>query len=490
VSPSRPAASGHPAFAPAYPGEPAADRSPHRVATFILLVYLLLVMSRVVEVLPVLLGINPHLTLILMVVCLLGALLTGGLVKAAKTPVVILFTALTFWFMLATLSSQWRGGSVRTLVFFWASSYACVLLLPSLVSTLDQCRKVCYVLAFSLVPIGLVTLSSQTQIQGRDSALFGTLGNPNDLAFSMLLLIPFAILLIQSESLLNWKTIVCVVAIIYALVKTLRTGSRAGVLTMLICFVILLLNAQMKTKVKMIVAAALIAIAAVPFVPSTVLLRYATVFSGTSYESAMSADEVSAVQSTRFRKMLFEESVRLMVEHPLFGVGPGVFSAALAGEQEKKGENQSWHEAHNSFTQMGSEAGFPATAIYIAILIYCLKRTISIYWSTKDDPKRIAICRMAGALTMALIVYTICAAFGNYGYSFQFPVIAGLVQAFDICVRRETAVAAPAPAPALVVSAPQLRPVAAPATPLGGSPAVNPRVPIHVRHRRIRNNRV
>jgi O-antigen ligase len=450
------------------------DRSPHPLATGILLVYLFLMMSRAVEMLAVVLHVNLHLTMILMFVSLVGAILTGGLLSALKTPVVVMFTALTCWFLVTIITSQWRGGSFMTISNYWIPSYACVLLVPSLISTLDQCRKVCYALAFSLIPILWATVAFQAQVQGRDETFFGTLGNPNDLAFSLLLLIPFAVLVIKSESVLSWKTILCALAIVYALIKTLRTGSRAGLLTIVICFVILFLSGKMKTKVAMFGVAALIAVISVAAVPRDILLRYATVFSGTSGEAGMSADEYSAVESTRARKLLFQESVRLMLEHPLFGVGPGIFSAALAGEQKQLGQRQTWREAHNSFTQLGCEAGIPALGLYLAALLYCMTRTIRVYRRARADPNQIVICRVAATLVMALTIFIICGAFGTYSYSFHFPVLAGLAQAFYVCASKEMNPAA--------VFVPRLQTRSA-------TPTLHSQVPKYVRNSRIRHNR-
>jgi O-antigen ligase len=190
----------------------------------------------------------------------------------------------------------------------------------------------------------------------------------------------------------------------------------------------------------------------------------------------MSVDEVSAVESTRARKILLQDSLYLMLEHPVFGVGPGIFSAALATEQEKQGAVQTWHEAHNSFTQMGSEAGLPGIIIYLVLVIYSLQRSISIYRRTKKDPNRIMISRMAGTLAMSLIIYVICAAFGNYAYTFHLPVLAGLVQALDVCVRKEMTIA-----PAVVPAPPPMH---------SGIPTLQRQVPNYVRNRRLRDRRV
>src|ERR1700676_2259187 len=114
------------------------DRSPHPLATGILLVYLFLMMSRGVEMLAVVLHVNLHLTMILMLVSLVAAIFTGGLLSALKTPIVVMFTVLTCWLMVTIITSQWRGGSFMTITNYWIPSFASVLLVPSLISTLDQ----------------------------------------------------------------------------------------------------------------------------------------------------------------------------------------------------------------------------------------------------------------------------------------------------------------------------------------------------------------
>ncbi len=427
--------------------------------------------------LPALIGVNLHLAIVLMGACLIAALLTGGLLPSVKSPVVLMFTALTGWLMLATLASQWRGGSVVALIM-WAPSFACVLVLPALISDLAQLRKSFYVLAFCLVPILITTVMLQSQQEGRDNTVYGTLSNPNDLALHLLLLIPFAAFVMKRESILSWKTIVCAAAVVLAAIKIVRTGSRAGLLSILVCLIILFVIGKLTTKIKMLGAAGLIAILAFTFVPTPILLRYTTVLDGTTLEEGMSATERSAVESTRARKMLFQESVRVMFEHPLFGVGPGIFSAALAGEQQKQGELQSWHEAHNSFTQIGSEAGLPAFFLYLGILIYSFKRTVSIYRRTRLDPNQKVISQMAGTLAMALVIFGIGATFGTYSYTIHLPVLAGLVQAFDLYLRNQKT-GGPAP-----IAAPQ------PMRPAMPAPALTPQVPNYVRNRRLRDRRV
>ncbi len=468
-------------YSPYYSARPV-QASQNRLGTTFLIIFLFLEMSRLVETLTGFVRVDLHLAIILMSICLLAAVFTGGLMDSLRTPVVVMFILFTCWLMLATLTSQWRGGSVATLTI-WVMSFGFALVTPALITSLDQCRRVFYAFAFALWPILAATLLFSSKGEGRDETTFGTLSNPNDLALHLLVLIPFAGFVMSRESWSNWKKLVCVPAVLFALIKIFRTGSRAGVLSIVVCLLILFLLGKVATKMKMVGAAGLLVAIFLASVPDNILLRYSTILSGTSYEDSMSITERSAVESTRARKMLFEESFRLTMEHPLFGVGPGIFSAALAGDQAKRGENQSWHEAHNSFTQISSEAGIPAFLLYTGILLYSLKRSASIYFSARKDPNRKLIAEMSGTLATALLIFGIGATFGTYSYTIHLPILAGIVQAFDVCMRRELKNPQPAaPSPQLPQAARLSTPIAVPKSP--------PRVPNYVRHRRLRDRRV
>ncbi len=82
---------------------------------------------------------------------------------------------------------------------------------------------------------------------------------------------------------------------------------------------------------------------------------------------------------------------------------------------------------------------------------------------------------MSAALFMALVIYAVCATFGNYSYSFQFPILAGLVQAFDVCVRKE------------MNTTPSIALTRLPTRPVASTP--NPQIPTYVRNRRLHHNR-
>src|SRR2546427_9352704 len=49
---------------------------------------------------------------------------------------------------------------------------------------------------------------------------------------------------------------------------------------------------------------------------------------------------------------------RVSLEHPLFGVGPGNFGIVSGN----------WHETHNTYTQLSSEAGIAALILFLLIM--------------------------------------------------------------------------------------------------------------------------
>src|ERR1700746_2907348 len=64
------------------------------------------------------------------------------------------------------------------------------------------------------------------------------------------------------------------------------------------------------------------------------------------------------------RSILLKESLHLMMQHPLFGVGPGNFPV----------ETQEWRVAHNTYSELGAEAGVPAILLFLVLLIMSLRK--------------------------------------------------------------------------------------------------------------------
>ena len=128
-------------------------------------------------------------------------------------------------------------------------------------------------------------------------------------------------------------------------------------------------------RVPLAIMALLLAVAAAVFAGSGALDRYKTIFLSGDTVYYANTTEKSAALSTLSRKELFLSSVRLTFHHPLLGVGPGMFQIADAKDSEERKHPASWHQTHNTYSQISSEDGLPALFFYGAAMFFCFKAT-------------------------------------------------------------------------------------------------------------------
>jgi O-antigen ligase len=79
---------------------------------------------------------------------------------------------------------------------------------------------------------------------------------------------------------------------------------------------------------------------------------------------------------------LLLKSIEGAVTHPLLGVGPGLFTVYTGQEAEKEGQFYGWGAAHNTYTQIASEGGFPAFGLFLTALITSLRGVIRVRRAT------------------------------------------------------------------------------------------------------------
>jgi O-antigen ligase len=110
--------------------------------------------------------------------------------------------------------------------------------------------------------------------------------------------------------------------------------------------------------------------------------------------------------SLEARRELLKDSLKLMAKHPIFGVGPGNFSSYTL----------TWRVAHNTYTELGAEAGVPAVFLFLLMLGLTLRkirrvRKLPGYESSED------IRLWASALWAAMAAYMAGALFASTEYN-------------------------------------------------------------------------
>jgi O-antigen ligase len=175
----------------------------------------------------------------------------------------------------------------------------------------------------------------------------------------------------------------------------------------------------------------LLAVADSVFSGSGALDRYKTIFQSGDTVYYANKTEESAALSTLSRKELFMSSLRLTIQHPVLGVGPGMFPIADAKDAGEKKQAASWHQTHNTYTQISCENGLPALFFYSAALFFCFKVTRVVRLGAAAHPELRPYGDMAFCLRLSLVAFTVTAIFASNAYSFYFPLLAGLCAALE-----------------------------------------------------------
>jgi O-antigen ligase len=178
----------------------------------------------------------------------------------------------------------------------------------------------------------------------------GIFENPNDLAINIGINFPFAFaFFLRARGLRKafWGG-----AMLIMLYGVMLTYSRSGFLALALAAMIALWEFGIKgRRFYLIFAAVLLLIGAVAFAPENYSERLQSIFIG---RISGSNDRGSA----EARTALLKYSIQEMLEHPLVGVGPGNFQVV----------NGVWRVAHNTYSEMGAEAGIPALILFFLVL--------------------------------------------------------------------------------------------------------------------------
>jgi O-antigen ligase len=420
--PGRPAVPGAGLF-PAAPSTSAVAFTVFHILGFwSLLAFLVVAFSRVNEFIPI-----PYAVKTPILICLAMGFLTAGLFRAMTSRPGMLLFMLTFWMCLSTPFSIWKGGSVRLLMETWLISLLIFFAISGAIHSLDQVRKAMYAMAAASFLIML--LSFRFGGGERLSFAWGTLGNPNDFAAYLLLGTPFCFYVFFDQSKLSLLKVGAVVGLLGIFILSLRSGSRAGFVTILGITLVMFWKLSLANKVKLMIVGLVAAPLLVPFVPSATWQRLTT-FGSAEAEARAENPEVGAASTSYYaRRRLLTDAIELTVRNPLLGVGPGQFAPAAAGMSAAEDVTAMWRETHNTYLQLSSECGLPALALYLALLSYCFRSMTALRRGAVHRPELASIVTMANCIYMAAAVFAFVALFGSYGYTMMLPAYAAFAEA-------------------------------------------------------------
>jgi O-antigen ligase len=216
--------------------------------------------------------------------------------------------------------------------------------------------------------VALVTVASLVVRHTMDGRLMGIqngiLQNPNDLAINIAINFPLCMAFMFAGK-GGLRKVVWAFALFCMMYAVVATYSRSGMIAMIITCVICLWEFGIKgRRVALLMSAAMIGVISLGVVLATpkYLGRMESLFHTVNVES--NTLESRAQGSVEARSELLKEGIRLTLEHPVFGVGPGNFPVVT----------EAWRVAHNTYVELGAEAGIPGLLLFVAMLLASIRK--------------------------------------------------------------------------------------------------------------------
>ena len=368
----------------------------------------------------------PHLLLILAGITFSAALLNGTFRRSVLSVPGMLLLGITGCMCLSIPFSVWRGGSFRFFTQEWLKSLMVFFLIASTITAYSQCRKAILALSASCIVLLLIVLRMGSAGGGRLALRYGTLANANDLAMFLLIGLPFCLFALTTRARYSPARFVLLVTMVTIVIQSLKTGSRAGLVTLVVVVGLVFWKLSALNKVKLAAVAGVTAVLVAVLVPDAILQRLQVYGAGEA--SAENIEVNRASTSFAARRRLLQDGIYLTSHHPLLGVGPGMFAVGAQQKAVAEGSQEQWQVAHNSYIEIASECGIPALLLYLAILGYCLRTCLAIRKAAKDDPAQQELWMMASCLLLLTVLFAVAGIFSSLNYSILLPTLAGLIE--------------------------------------------------------------
>ena len=300
-------------------------------------------------------------------------------------------------YLRAFLSPVWRGGAVTGTMDF-SKIYIAWVLVFLLITTFDRLRRIISIQTFSVVVVCAVSLVKGHSTPRLDGVLGGIYGNPNDLAFAIVLSLPFALaFMVTARNAVIKVFWLC--GMLMMAVAIFMTASRAGFIDLVISGSVTLYYFAIKGKRPyLIVATALVGVVVMAAAGGKLYDRFA----------AMSGEAYGSYED---RKYLMVRAVEAIEHYPIFGIGVNDFVSY---------SSPIWREVHMTYLQIGAEGGIAVLILYL-MFFWRGFRNLKILRQTKNlDPD---IVLFIGALQGSLVGFVVGACFAPEAYQF-FPYFA------------------------------------------------------------------
>jgi hypothetical protein len=338
-----------------------------------------------------------------------------------------LLAMIVLLFLWAPLSPVWRGGAIVHNFEFGKVYFAWVLTFL-LVTTVARLRRLIFIQAGSVALISVISVVKGSSHPRLEGVLGGIYSNPNDLAFAIVLTLPFVLLLLLTSK-SPIRKFAWGISLIMMMYTLFLTASRAGFIDLLVAAPVALWFFGVRGKRPMLIVTTVVLGGLMLVVAGKHLEERFMAISGNGIDSGM---EQSAYGSFQDRQYLMKRALTGIMEYPITGVGAGDFPSYSG----------IWREVHMTYLQIGAEGGIPVLILYLLFMFSGFTNLSKLKKKPNLDPE---VKLFIGALTSSLVGFMVGASFAPEAYQF-FPFFTiAYVSALNATVEEQSAGNTPAP---------------------------------------------
>lgn len=324
----------------------------------------------------------------------------GDLPREAK----YFFGIIGMLFISALLSPIWKGGAFLKTLDFAKAPVAWVLTFL-VITNFARLRRIIFIQAASVAVIALVSVVKGHSHPRLEGVIGGIYSNPNDLAFAIVLSLPFCFAFLLSTSSIPRK-VVWAASMLVMCTALFLTASRAGFIDLVVTGAVCLWVFGIKGKrIHLVAAAALVALVVGLSAGGRLKDRFFAI-SGNDLDDKI---DVSAHGSYEQRRLLMVESIKGVAHYPL-GIGMGNFP----------NYSGTWREVHVAYLEIAVEGGIGSLVLYLLFFGRGFSNLKQLRRVATYDPE---INLFTGALYGSLIGFFVGACFAPEAYEY-FPYFA------------------------------------------------------------------
>jgi len=317
------------------------------------------------------------------------------------------------------LSPVWKGGALFRSLDFAKVGVAWVLTFL-VVTNLERLRRIIFIQTISVVAVATVSIAKGHGTPRLQGVLGGIYSNPNDLAFAVVLSLPFALMfLLQARGLL--RKLAWTFALLTTAAALFLTGSRAGFIELVFAGSVCLWHFGVRGRRPLLIMATLLVVAALMVLAGGKIKSRFLAISG-DFNSGL---DQAAYGSYEERRVLLIGSLKAMIRYPIFGIGVGNFTS-YSGR---------WKEVHNSYLQIGVEGGVFALTLYL-LFFGCGFKNLKRLRKRRDLEPNVVL--LVGALHSSLVGFVVGAMFAPEAYQFYPYFAVGYVSTLAQIVQERT----------------------------------------------------